>query len=547
MEEKGYLSLVLHAHLPFVRHPEHENFMEENWLYEAMTETYIPLLNHFEALHHDGIEYRLTMSLTPPLISMLTDPLLQERYLNHINRLIELAYKELERTQSSPKFNKTAKFYLDRFIQIRDVFNKYDQNLVTAFKRFQDLGYLEIITCGATHGYLPLMQEYPEAVRAQIEVAVKTHKRHLGKAPRGIWLPECAYYPGVDKILREYQIRFFIIDTHGILHSTPRPKYGVFSPIYTKSGVAAFGRDQESSRQVWSSKIGYPGDHNYREFYRDIGFELSEDYLGSHFRPAGVKMDTGIKYHKITGDECELNQKEPYDHEVANDRAAAHAGNFLFNRTKQIEYISQLVDRKPIVLSPYDAELFGHWWFEGPDFLNYLIRKTACDQDIVKMISPIDYLEEYPRNQVCQPPTCSWGAKGYNDVWLEGSNDWIYRHLHQAAEKMIQLATEFESPNSLLSRALNQAARELLLAQSSDWAFIMATGTTVEYAANRTKAHINRFLKLYDQIKEGNIDEGWLSEVEWKDNIFSEMDYRVYSKHYNPVIKGKGENIEVYE
>ncbi|WP_018248613.1 glycoside hydrolase family 57 protein [Orenia marismortui] len=546
VEEKGYLALVLHAHLPFVRHPEHEHFMEENWLYEAITETYIPLINHFEGLHRDGIDYRLTMSLTPPLISMLTDPLLQDRYLRHINKLIELAHKEVERTKDQPKINKAARFYLERFEIAKDTFlHKYKKNLVNAFKKFQDLGYLEIITCGATHGYLPLMQQYPEAVRAQIEVAIETHKKHLGREPRGIWLPECAYYPGVDKILKEFKIRFFVVDTHGILHATPRPKYGVFAPIYTKSGVAAFARDQESSRQVWSSKVGYPGDFDYREFYRDIGFELPLDYIGPYIHPDGIRMDTGIKYYRITGDEAGLDSKAPYDPDRAREKSADHAGNFLFNRAKQIEYLSELIDRKPMVLSPYDAELFGHWWYEGPDFLNHLIRKAYSDQDVVKMISPIDYLEEYPSNQVCQPPMCSWGAKGYNDVWLDESNDWIYRHLHQLAEKMIELATEIDYPDDLTRRALNQAAREVLLAQSSDWAFIMMTGTTVEYAVNRTKAHISRFLGLYDQIKSGNIDEDCLSDIEWKDNIFPDINYEVYSRKYQPRIEGKGEDIKI--
>ncbi|PRX18824.1 1,4-alpha-glucan branching enzyme [Orenia metallireducens] len=544
--EKGYLSLVLHAHLPFVRHPEHEDFMEENWLYEAITETYIPLINHFEDLDRDGVEYRLTMSLTPPLISMLADPLLQDRYVRHIDKSIELAQKEVERTKDNPDFNKTARFYLERFEKARETFvHRYNKNLVNAFKKFQDLGYLEIITCGATHGYLPLMQQYPEAVRAQIEVAVETHKKHLGREPRGIWLPECAYYPGVDKVLKEFKIRFFIVDTHGVLHATPRPKYGVFSSIYTRSGVAAFARDQESSRQVWSSKIGYPGDYNYREFYRDIGFELPLDYIGPYIHPDGIRMDTGIKYHKITGSECGLDAKQPYDPYAARDKAADHAGNFLFNRTKQIEYLDELMDRKPIILSPYDAELFGHWWYEGPDFINFLIRKAYYDQDVVKMISPIDYLEEYPSNQVCQPPMCSWGAKGYNDVWLDDSNDWIYRHLHHAAEKMIELATEIHYPDDLTRRALNQAARELLLAQSSDWAFIMMTGTTVEYAVNRTKAHISRFLDLYNQIKSGNINEDFLGETEWKDNIFPDIDYKVYSRRHQPRIEGKGEDIVI--
>ncbi|GAB6138616.1 glycoside hydrolase family 57 protein [Halanaerobaculum tunisiense] len=534
-EEKGYLSLVLHAHLPYIRHPEHEDFMEEHWLFEAITETYIPLLDHFASLHQENIEYRLTMSLTPPLMEMLTDPLLQQRYLDYLDKLIELATKELDRTQDRPQINKTAAHYLQRFQKARKIFvEDYDCNLVTGFKKFQDLGYLEIITCGATHGYLPLMQQYPEAVRAQIEQGVKTYKHHLDRAPRGIWLPECAYYPGMDDILKEYGLRFFVVDTHGILHAEPRPKYGVFAPIYTESGVAAFARDQESSRQVWSSESGYPGDHDYREFYRDVGYDAPMDYIAPYIHPDGIRMNTGIKYHKITGDKTSLHQKEPYDYEVARGRAEEHAADFLSNRVQQIDYLDQLMDRKPVIVSPYDAELFGHWWYEGPDFLYHLLKKTACDQNQVELISPIDYLEEYSSNQVSQPPTCSWGANGYNDVWLDDSNNWIYRHLHQATEKMIELASTINDPDEVTERALNQMARELLLAQSSDWAFIMMTGTTVEYAVYRTKGHIHRLFELYDQIKAGTIDQEWLDELNWKDNLFPNIDYNMYSKHYEP-------------
>lgn len=530
-EEKGYLAIVLHAHLPFVRHPEYENFMEEKWLFEAITETYIPLLNYFEKLHKDKAQYKLTMSLTPTLISMLTDSLLQQRYINHLDKLIELSHKELKRTKNKPDFNKTAQYYLKHFQKIKTLFiDKYDKNLVNGFKKIKELGHLEIITSGATHGYLPLMQDYPPAVRAQIEVAVRTHNKHFGEYPKGIWLPECAYYPGLDQILKEYNLRFFISDTHATLHAKPRPRYGVFAPIYTPSGVATFSRDQESSRQVWSSKVGYPGDCDYREFYRDIGFDLPLDYIRPYIHPDGIRMNTGIKYYKITGDDV---HKKLYDYEKAQSKADLHAGNFLFNRVKQVEYLQTLMDRKPIIISPYDAELFGHWWYEGPDFLNYLIRKVSFDQTKIKMVSPLDYLEEYPTNQVCQPPLSSWGDKGYNDVWLDGSNDWIYRHLHQIAGLMIDLATEIDNPDPLTNRALKQAARELLLAQSSDWAFIMMTGTTVQYSIKRSKAHIKRFLEIYEELKNDRVDEEFLDDIEWKDNIFPDIDYKVYSKEHS--------------
>ena len=184
--------------------------------------------------------------------------------------------------------------------------------------------------------------------------------------------------------------------------------------------------------------------------------------------------------------------------------------------------------KKPVIVSPYDAELFGHWWYEGPDFINYLARKIYYDQHTIKMITPSEYLEMFPINQVSTPSLSSWGYRGYSEVWLEGSNDWIYRHLHKAAERMTELAESFPNAEGITQRSLNQAARELLLAQSSDWAFIMKTGTMVEYAVNRTKGHLNRFNRLYKEIKEKRIDNTYLKELEWKDNIFPEMDYRVY-------------------
>ncbi len=526
MQEKGYLMLVLHAHLPYIRHPEHEYFLEENWLYEGITETYIPLLKVFEGLRNDGIDFRLTLSMTPPLVSMLTDELLQNRYLRYINKLIELSEKEVERTKWSHEYHGLAKMYRDKFCEARHIFeDKHGKNLVNAFKSFQDSGNLEILTCSATHGYLPLMDIYPEAVQGQIQVGVESYRKHFQRDPLGIWLPECGYHPGHDQYLKEAGIRYFFTDAHGILHASPRPKYGIFAPVYCNTGVAAFGRDLESSKQVWSAQEGYPGDYVYRDFYRDIGYDLEFDYVKPYICTDGTRTHTGIKYYRITGQTADKAIYDPY---MAKEKAAQHAGNFMFNREKQIEYLSSFLDRKPVVVSPYDAELFGHWWFEGPDWLDYLIRKVTFDQSTFKLITAREYLQYYPTNQVSTPSMSSWGYKGYNEVWLEGSNDWIYRHLHKAAERMSELANKYSNPTHIERRALNQAVRELLLAQSSDWAFIMKTKTMVPYAIRRTKEHISNFSKLYGDINNGTIDDGWLSNIEYKNNIFPEINYELY-------------------
>lgn len=546
---QGYVCLVLHAHLPYVRHPEEEYFLEENWLYEAITETYIPLLKVFERLSRDGVDFRITMSLTPTLVSMLQDPLLQERYIRHIDRLIELSRKELTRTEFLPHYHGLALMYHQHFCEARDAFvGEYNRDLVSGFKAFQDKGYLDIMTCGATHGFFPILNINPHAVRAQVMIGVEHYKKTFGRPPRGIWLPECGYYPGVDKFLREAGIRYFMIDSHGLLHGDPRPRYGVYAPVYCPSGVAAFGRDWESSKQVWSAKEGYPGDADYREYYRDIGFELEFDYIRPYIHPGGIRINTGIKYWRITGD---TEYKEAYRPDWARDKAAGHAGNFMFNREKQVEHLAAHMDRKPIIIAPYDAELFGHWWYEGPQWIEFLARKIYHDQDTIQMITPSEYLKEYPVNQMTVPSASSWGYKGYAEQWLDDSNDWVYRHVHTAGKRMIALAEKFSSQltkprrNSLTRRALNQAARELMLAEASDWPFIMKTGTMVPYAKKRVIQHISRFSRLHDDLLNDAVDKEWLGELEKRDNIFPDLECASYYREKkSPGARTKKQNIK---
>lgn len=526
MNPKGYWCLQLHAHLPYVRHPEYPDFLEEDWLYEAISETYLPLLSVFEGLVRDNVDFRLTMTITPSLANMLADPLLQSRYYERLNKHIEFAKKELWRTENMPEFHPAAQMYEQHFKECKRIWEKYNGNILKGFKELQDLGKIEIITCCATHGFLPLMSN-KKAQKAQIRVACDDYERHFGRRPKGIWLAECAYYPGIDEILKEEGIRFFFLEAHGILYATPRPKYGVFAPVYCTSGVAAFARDMETAHQVWSAESGYPGDPDYREFYRDLGYDLEYDYVKPYLHSDGVRRNIGIKYHRITG-KVQLSDKQPYMPQWAKNKAADHAGNFLFNRTKQVEYISEIMGKPPLVVSMYDAELFGHWWFEGPWFLDFLFRKMHYDQDTIKPITPVEYLDKFPVNQVVTPAASSWGDKGYYEVWLNPTNDYIYRHLHKAEERMIELAQNYQDAVGITERALNQMARELLLAQSSDWAFIMTTGTMVEYAEKRTKEHILNFTNLYNQIKSNLIDESYLKDLEDKNNIFPGIDYKVY-------------------
>ena len=526
-QTKGYVSFVLHAHLPFIHHPENPDYLEEEWLYEAISETYIPLLTNFKKLEEEKVDFRITMSMTPPLLSMLDNKLLQKRYIKYLKKRIELSKKETERTKYDKQLNKLSHYYFNRYSNDLHVFKDvYNCNLIDGFKYFQDKGFLEIITCGATHGYFPILYVNEKTVRAQIGIGVLTYEKYFGKKPRGIWLPECGYVPEADKYLKEFGIEYIITESHGVLYANPTPIYGTFAPIVSPNGVIAFGRDIESSRQVWSSINGYPGDFNYREFYRDIGYDADYDYIKPYIAKNGARVHTGIKYYRITG---KTDEKDYYNLQWANDSAEMQAGHFFDSRTKQIDLLSQSMNVPPIILCPYDAELYGHWWYEGPYWLYILFKKIYYNQSNFKLITPGEYIDKYPEIQVSTPCRSSWGANGYSEVWLNPTNDYVHQHLHTAGDRMCELAVSFPNEkNSLRKKALNQCARELLLAQSSDWLFIITNGTMVDYAKKRIKDHIGRFTKLYYQIKEDNIDEEFLKDIMKKDKIFPDIDYMLY-------------------
>lgn len=558
MQKKGYVSFVLHAHLPFIHHPESDDYLEESWLYEAISETYLPLLKYFKMLVDEGVKFRITMSMTPPLLSMLDSKLLQQKYIKYLENLIELSEKEIKRTTFNQKMNNLSHYYFERYSEdlrlYRDVFNC---DIISQFKHFQDIGVLEIITCGATHGYFPILYVNEKTVRAQIAVGVQTYERFFGRKPRGIWLPECGYVPEADKYLREFGLDYAIVESHGVLYANPTPIYGTLAPIVSPDGFTVFGRDMESSRQVWSSINGYPGDFNYRDFYKDIGYETDYEYIKPYIAHNGVRVHTGIKYHRITG---KTDNKDIYDIGWAKDSAEKQAGHFLNSRTNQIENASKYMDKPPIVLCPYDAELYGHWWYEGPYWLYILFKKIYYDECNFELITPSEYIDKYPLIQQCTPCRSSWGANGYSEVWLNPSNDYAHKHLHKAGDRMCELAYKFRNVKSDLDqlekeiselrkqkksiakitstkkykdlklklRALNQAARELLLLQSSDWLFIITNNTMVDYAHRRIKDHTGRFTRLYNELNSGKIDKKFLEEIELKDAIFPDIDYRIY-------------------
>jgi 1,4-alpha-glucan branching enzyme len=531
----GDLCFVLHSHLPFVRHPERAFFLEETWLFEAITETYLPILDMLEHLRDDGVPVRLTLSLTPTLMAMLRDPLLVGRYAGHLGRLGDLAALEVGRTRRDPDFGPVAGFYRDRLERLAWLFEKrHGRDIVGAFARLQDDGVVELITCAATHGLLPILAPVPGSVRAQVAAGVAEHRRQIGRPPRGIWLPECAYFEGLDRVLANEGLEYFFVDAHAIRNATSRPRHDLHAPLLCPSGVAAFGRDEECSAQVWSAEQGYPGDPDYRDFYRDIGFDLDEEYVGPFLDPAGTRHMTGLKYHRITG---RHDRKDPYRRDRALRTLDRHAEDFVDNRVAQARRLSGRMQRRPVMVAMYDAELFGHWWFEGVDWLEAVLRRLP--ERGIRAPTPGDLLDERPRLQVAEPAASSWGEGGYYEVWLRGATDWIYPPLHDAALRLRELAGRVAGAGagrgaaarrrSVERRALAQAGRELLLAQASDWPFIIKNGTAVAYARRRLEDHLVRFDRLARQLEEGRVDAAYLAALERSDNPFPDLDPRLWS------------------
>jgi 1,4-alpha-glucan branching enzyme len=520
------LALVLHAHLPFVRHPEHEDFLEEDWLFEAITETYLPLLRMLRRLVDEGVAFKLTVSLTPTLCAMLRDELLQQRYLHHLERLIGLARQEVERHRAHPQLLELARFYLEFFSATRTLYvETLQRDVVRAFRKLQEAGCLEIIASAATHAFLPLLQDFPEAQRAQIRIGCDSYRETFGREPRGFWLPECGYAKGLDSILQEANIRWFVLDSHGLMFSRPGPARAIFAPCYTPAGPAVFARDQESSREVWSAQSGYPGDPVYRDFYRDIGFDRPEEELRPFLRPAGLRKFSGLKYHRVSGPE---NEKELYQHAPALARADEHARDFYEKQRARFRELEKM-NFDPVIVSAFDAELFGHWWFEGPRFLESFIRRAANEPHDFQLSMPTEFLTAHPSQQIVRPNPSSWGEDGFNAVWLDKSNSWIYPALHAATGRMTHLARrEHDAVAPVIELALRQAARELLLAQSSDWAFLIKNKSAPEYATQRTKDHLQRFTRLHEQISATQIDLEFLGECEARNNIFPDLNWRYY-------------------
>jgi 1,4-alpha-glucan branching enzyme len=534
-EENGYWSLLLHMHLPFVRHIEYPVSFEEQWLFEAITSCYAPLLKMMWNLERDKIDFRLTVSISPPLMSMLADPALQNRYREFLNASIGLAEKELSNNRGKT-FQHTIESILDRLHNARKVFDAYGGNILHGFRDFQNMEKVEVMICAGTHPILPYYLHAPEIVRGHIQLACRQYESVFGRWPRGMWLPENAFTPGLDHFLAAEGIKWTLTNANGITRGNTRAWYSTYRPVITHNNLAVFGIDEDTRAQVWSREAGYPGDPRYKEWYRDLGYDAGWEYLPDYFKTGNVRRNTGLKYYRITGKNMPLHEKQPYNPNWAWDAVNEQAGQFVCHRGAQAHFQREKFKTKPIAVSAYDAELFGHWWEEGPHWIETVFRKMCCDQNSVRPCTPSEFLAEHSRHQLMMPGASTWGKKATYETWLDGRNyrpnTWVYRHLFRISNEMSSLATDRKDAEGLEKRALNQAAREMMLAQSSDWPFLISMDQSSRYAEVRLIKHIDRAKELLRQVAIREINEHYLSTLEAADNLFpfEQMDFRVFCR-----------------
>ena len=579
----GYLTFTLHAHLPYVvNHGTWPHGIE--WLHEAAAETYLPLLRVLDRLHRDGIALRCNLNLSPVLLEQLAHPVFRAEFPHYVERKIVAAREDEAYFVSTNEqhYADSARFWHNFFSDALHDFEALGRDIVAGFRRFHQLGLIEIITCGATHGYLPLLGT-DESVRAQVRTAVQTHQRHIGQLPRGIWVPECGYRPdgfwnypvpnadgspaapgfhriGVEQALSESGLDYFFVDTHLVEHSAPvaspyqlmreklRPHepapaaayqhatatldpdpslyqpYSVDGPYLNgaASPIAVFPRDPRTGVQVWSGDSGYPGDPNYLDFHK-------KRWPGGH------------RYWRVTGNGVDMNDKQPYSPLAAADRIREHASHFVHlvwqtlqhdAATQQHDTTAQQPSAPPVLCAPFDAELFGHWWFEGPLWLEQVARILHDYPTGLQLTTASDYLRHHPPAGFIAMPEGSWGAEGTNHVWMNPDTSWTYTHIYTAELYVREVCSEGAwSETPLAKRIVQQMCRELLLLESSDWQFLITTGAARDYAELRFQSHNEQFLDLKGMWQAFELD-GALNEhqmnrlaaIEERDSIFPDID-----------------------
>ncbi len=466
----GGVLLVLHAHLPYVRHPEHADHLEERWLFEAMLECYLPLVAVLDGLdaHNPA---RITLSLSPTLVAMLDDALLRARFERHLDRLDALGRALLER----PELPRPAlDAHAAALRHARLTWSRIGADLPGAFARLARAGRLSLWTTALTHALLPLWSQHPWFVDAQVALAVATHTRRFGSPPDGFWLPECGVAPGVDVALASRGLYVTALESHALLYGHPRPPDATARPVVTPAGVACFGRDVDAAASVWSRTTGYPSHPLYRDFHEDVGLRAPRSLLGDFLAADGSRTPTGLKLWRVT--DHAGSPKQPWNPTLARSLAVAHARDFADRCARRLDALALRGVHAPVVLAPYDAELFGHWWAEGTSFLAALLAALGP-----RAVTPTDYLSRYGSHHRVTPNASTWGEGGHLARWVHPSTTAM---LHAADGSAAMLHASALGP-----AARRQGLRELCLMAASDWPFLVREGSAADYARGRVADH----------------------------------------------------------
>ena len=572
----GAFTFVLHGHLPYVL--THGKWPHgSDMLFECAAESYLPLLRTFDRLVSEGVSPKVTLGITPILAEQLADADFREQFAEYLENRSRTAGENRDefRKANQPHLADLAEMWRAHFLAIRDSFrDEYGSDLIGGFRRLQDDGHIEVITSAATHGYLPLIGR-DESVQAQVKQAVKSYQRHFGRPPRGFWLPECAYRPrypwasplpdagpqeprlrkGVEEFLAENGIEYFIIDTATLLggaavgvymerfpglqrlwerfrasyrpgpidlERSPYEAYLVSSATEDSPLIAAFTRDERTGIQVWSGEHGYPGDGWYLDFHK-------KHFPGGH------------RYWRVTSSASDLGAKEPYQPKRAAERVPENADHFCSLVHELLTSHQAHTGRYGILCAPYDAELFGHWWYEGPTWL-YRVLKGINSNPSVALATCSEYLDAHTPEAAVSLPESSWGQGGFHWIWLNDWTTWIWKHIYSDEAEMPALSQLAARSDGDLAGIIEQAARELLLLEASDWPFLISTWTARDYAERRAAFHHEAFARLADMARRKARgeqltpdDRTFLADCQTRDAIFPDLDLNWWARVERPV------------
>ncbi len=531
-----FCCLVLQAHVPWVRHPEIPHCLEEDWFHGSVASTHLPLLEMLFRLRAEGVPFRLTLDLSPTLLAMLGDHMLQRRTVAYLDRTLRLLRDEVERGNITGH-GELARRYEERWHALRSLFvDQWQCDLVRAYTDLRDSGHVELIASAATHGLLPLLMRVPESVQAQIRAGIRQYVKSFGRMPRGFWLPECAYAPALSAILKREGIDWTLVEEHGLTTAPQASEHFPFVPGITADGLCVFGREQASSSEIWNADSGFPGDERYRDFFRDLGLEAPIEYLREYLGESEQRQFTGIKYHRSSGQE---ERSDLYDPELAARATEEHSVRFIASRGAQLAALEAGGIANPVVVCAFDADLFGNWWYEGIEFLERIFRKAAAREDFSFTTPGAILAAQGGELTPTAPVSSSWSEGGYFETWTSEENNWTHAEIQTRAEQLTRFVRIHEENRAAVSeatarhreRCIQVMTKELLLAQASDWAFLMKNEASRDYAERRMRSHFENFDKTWSVALRP--DAGAIvDEVEQASPIFSDLPWNLYEPYH---------------